>query len=62
MGSKAYEAEGIVVRFDLKRCIHAEACVHGLPPVFDAKRRPWIDPSQAGASEIASVVTPGQAM
>ena len=34
MGSRAYEAEGITVRFELKRCIHAEACVHGLPLVF----------------------------
>ena len=56
MGTRAYEAEGIVVRFDLKRCIHAEECVHGLPMVFDAKRRPWIDPSQAGAAEVAAVV------
>ena len=56
MGTKAYEADGVVVRFDLKRCIHAEACVHGLPTVFDAKRRPWIDPAGATPDDIADVV------
>ena len=56
MGTRAYEADGVVIRFDVKRCIHAEACVHGLPGVFDAKRRPWIDPVQATPDEIAAVI------
>lgn len=58
MKKKVYDYEGseIKVTFDLARCIHAEECVHGLPNVFDRDRRPWIDPSQAGAEEIAEVV------
>jgi CDGSH-type Zn-finger protein/uncharacterized Fe-S cluster protein YjdI len=58
MKKKVYDYEGsqIKVTFDLARCIHAEECVHGLPRVFDRDRRPWIDPGQAGAEEIAEVV------
>jgi uncharacterized Fe-S cluster protein YjdI/CDGSH-type Zn-finger protein len=53
---REYEAEGIVVRFDAKRCIHAEECVHGLDSVFDANRRPWIDATAATPDEIAAVI------
>ena len=56
MASKAYEAEGIVIRFEARRCIHAAECVHGLPTVFDADRRPWIAPDEASADEIVRVV------
>jgi CDGSH-type Zn-finger protein/uncharacterized Fe-S cluster protein YjdI len=53
---REYEGDGIVVRFEPRRCIHAEECVHGLPGVFDAHRRPWVDPRGATADEIAAVV------
>jgi uncharacterized Fe-S cluster protein YjdI/CDGSH-type Zn-finger protein len=53
---KAYEANGIVVHFEAKRCIHAGACVRGLPAVFDVDKRPWIDPDRASAAEIADIV------
>lgn len=53
---KTYQGEGIQVQYNLQRCIHAAKCVHGLPPVFDAKRRPWIDPTQGTADAIAEVV------
>lgn len=53
---KAYEAEGIVVHFEARRCIHAGACVRGLPEVFDVDKRPWIDPERASASDIADIV------
>lgn len=51
-----YESDGIVVEYDLKRCIHSAECVRGLPAVFDPGRVPWIDPSRAGTEEIADVV------
>lgn len=54
--TKKYEGEGIVVRYDARRCIHAKECVHGLPDVFDPEQRPWIDPSEAPADRIAAVV------
>lgn len=56
MAIKEYEAPDILVRFDTKRCIHAAECVHGLPAVFDANRRPWIVPDAAGADELAAVI------
>ena len=53
---RAYEGEDITVTYSLRRCIHAEECVHGLPGVFDPERRPWIDPNQAAADDLAEVV------
>ena len=56
MAIKEYEAPDVLVRFDTKKCIHAAECVHGLPPVFDADRRPWIVLDAAGADEIVAVI------
>ena len=58
MESKTFTYDGttLTVTWDQKRCIHAEACVHGLPDVFDPDRRPWIDPDQADADAIEEVV------
>lgn len=52
----SYEGEKITVRYDVARCIHAAECVKGLRKVFDPKKRPWIQPEQAEAAKIASVV------
>lgn len=53
---REYEGEGIVVRYDPLRCIHAAECVKGVPAVFDPKRRPWVDASAGKAEEIAAVI------
>ena len=53
---RSYRGAGITVSFDARRCIHAARCVHGLPAVFDPKRRPWIEPDAAGAERVAEVV------
>ncbi len=53
---REYKSKDITVRFDLKRCIHAEECVRGLPGVFQRDRKPWVDPSQGDANAIADVV------
>jgi uncharacterized Fe-S cluster protein YjdI len=53
---RSYEGERITVSFDAARCLHAAECVRGLPAVFDAKRRPWIDPDGADAEQTADVV------
>ncbi len=53
---KTYTSDTIDVTFDLKRCIHAAECVRGLPAVFDTDKRPWIQPDQATADEVAEVV------
>ncbi|MCH9649147.1 MAG: CDGSH iron-sulfur domain-containing protein [Deltaproteobacteria bacterium] len=51
-----YESDALVVEYEVARCIHAAECVHGLPGVFDPKRRPWIDASAASADDIAKVI------
>jgi CDGSH-type Zn-finger protein/uncharacterized Fe-S cluster protein YjdI len=53
MNSKkySYENKELQVTWDLKRCIHAEECVHGLPDVFDPDRKPWIDPDKESDSQ-----------
>lgn len=53
---KGYEADGITVYFEARRCIHAQRCVHDLPAVFDIERRPWIDPSASSADLLADVI------
>lgn len=51
-----YENEEIQVRWDQKRCIHAEKCVHGLPEVFAPKQKPWIQPKKASVDELKEVI------
>jgi CDGSH-type Zn-finger protein/uncharacterized Fe-S cluster protein YjdI len=51
-----YPADGIVVTYEIRRCIHARECVHGLPAVFDPGRKPWVDPKAAPADEVARVI------
>lgn len=58
MKSKIYTFEGpdATVTWDRKRCIHFEACVHGLPGVFDPNRRPWIAPEEAPTDALLNVI------
>jgi CDGSH-type Zn-finger protein/uncharacterized Fe-S cluster protein YjdI len=51
-----YEGDGIVVTYEVRRCIHAKQCVQGLPAVFDPKRKPWVDPRAVKADEVARVI------
>jgi CDGSH-type Zn-finger protein/uncharacterized Fe-S cluster protein YjdI len=53
---RRYESSAITVTYDLRRCIHAAECTHGLPAVFNRDGRPWVDPSAADADAIAAVV------
>ena len=53
---REYEGQDVVVRYDVKRCIHAAECIRGLPRVFDTSARPWVQPDAASADEIAAVV------
>jgi CDGSH-type Zn-finger protein/uncharacterized Fe-S cluster protein YjdI len=52
-----YEGEDITVSYDVMRCIHVRECVRGLPHVFDPNKRPWIEPDNATADELAEVIT-----
>jgi CDGSH-type Zn-finger protein/uncharacterized Fe-S cluster protein YjdI len=51
-----YEGDEVTVTWDRERCIHAEACVHGLPSVFNPERRPWIKPDEADPDAVEAVV------
>lgn len=51
-----YRGQAVVIRFEARRCIHAEECIKGLPGVFEKDRRPWIDPEQASPAQVVDVV------
>ena len=53
---KTYSGKGVDVSFDPELCIHSGNCVKGLPAVFDAKRRPWIEPEAASVDEVVAQV------
>lgn len=53
----SYKNEDVEVTWDLRRCIHAEECVHGLPNVFDPKQKPWINPdAEPNPDKLAEVI------
>jgi uncharacterized Fe-S cluster protein YjdI/CDGSH-type Zn-finger protein len=54
--ARAYSAPGVTVYYDRGRCLHFAECICGLPEVFDAQKRPWIQPQNASAEEVAEVV------
>jgi CDGSH-type Zn-finger protein/uncharacterized Fe-S cluster protein YjdI len=51
-----YENDRIRVTWEPAYCIHMAECLEGLPQVFDAWRRPWIDVDRASPDEIGQVV------
>lgn len=53
---RTYTNGEINVYWRVPLCIHCEACKLGLPKVFDPKRRPWVDLSQATTVEIIDQV------
>ncbi len=53
---REYQGDGIVVQYDIKRCIHAAECVRGLPAVFDVEKRPWIQPQHAATENLVEVI------
>ncbi|MDE9451252.1 CDGSH iron-sulfur domain-containing protein [Aliiroseovarius sp. Z3] len=56
MKRKEYTGQDINVSFDLGRCIHSRNCFLQLPKVFDPKNRPWVQPDQAAAEDVAAVI------
>lgn len=53
---RTYEAGAIRVHWDSSRCIHTGICLRTLPPVFDVRRRPWVDLQGAEANAVADAV------
>ncbi|MEQ8524140.1 CDGSH iron-sulfur domain-containing protein [Gracilimonas sp.] len=52
----SYSTDEIEVSWDKERCIHAEECVHGLPNVFDPKKKPWIQPEHTSTDDLIEVI------
>lgn len=55
-GASSYDGDGIVVSYEVHRCLHAAECVRGQPDVFEVGRKSWIVPDNAPASEVADVI------
>lgn len=56
MKRKEYTGQDITVTFDLGRCIHARNCFLQLPDVFNPSKRPWVQPDNANAEDIAAMI------
>lgn len=56
-GIKTYAGKDVSITFELKRCIHSEECGKRLPGVFDAHRRPWVEPDASDGDTIAAAVS-----
>lgn len=53
---QSYETDAILVTFDPNVCIHSAVCLGALPPVFDVRKRRWIQLEHADAAEVAYAV------
>ena len=40
--TKTYSQDDLVVKWEPSKCIHSAICFHGLPSVFDPRRKPWV--------------------
>ncbi len=53
---QTYTTPGITVTFDPQVCVHSAVCLAALPAVFDVRRRRWVAPEAAAASEVAAAI------
>jgi uncharacterized Fe-S cluster protein YjdI len=53
---KDYAAEGLVIHWDSDLCIHSANCLRALPAVFDTSARPWVQPGDTPADDLAAAV------
>jgi putative redox protein len=54
--TKHYTNGEITVIWQPDLCRHSGVCVRGLPPVFNHRRRPWIELEHADSQTIADQV------
>lgn len=54
--TRVYRNEQIAVEWWADRCIHCQACIDGLPTVFNLQARPWVNIDGASADEIRKQV------
>ncbi len=53
---KRYTKGDVTVVWQPGLCIHSRVCFHGLPTVFDPRKRPWVDMEGAEGAAIAEQV------
>jgi uncharacterized Fe-S cluster protein YjdI len=54
--TKTYTIDDLVVKWAPGKCIHAGICAHGLPSVFDPRKKPWVNVDGAQKEEIYNQV------
>ena len=54
--TKTYSVDDLVVKWEPHKCIHSAICFHGLPMVFDPRRKPWVDINAAPKTDIINQV------
>lgn len=56
MSRRTFTGEGVTVSFDPEVCEHSGNCVNGLASVFDAAKKPWINPDGASPTDVIAQV------
>ena len=56
MSRKTFTGGVVTVSFDPDVCEHSGNCVNGLAAVFDAAKKPWINPDGASPGEVTAQV------
>ena len=51
-----YSNGAVTILWQPDKCIHSGICFNGLPGVFDPRKKPWIEPSQASTNAIIQQV------
>lgn len=54
--TKTYQKDDLIVKWEPHKCIHSAICFHGLPTVFDPRKRPWISMEGGLREDIISQV------
>lgn len=53
---KRYTSGDLTVVWQPGLCIHSQVCFHGLPAVFDPRKRPWVNMEGAAGAAIVEQV------
>ena len=53
---KTYTKDDVIVKWEPHKCIHSAICFHGLPSVFDPRKKPWVNMDAGLKEDIISQV------